>query len=62
MLWMTHQIETDTKVIRVMPNSVGIEQSGQDQGRVNLTLELNRETLISKEIFKAPKAAVAGLM
>ena len=43
-------------------NFAAVQQSGQDQGRVHLTLDLFREVFITKEFFKAPKAPVADLM
>ena len=44
------------------PNFAAIEKSGQDQGRVHLTLDDFRNALTSNESFNAPKAAVANLM
>ena len=35
------------------PNFAAIEQSGQDQGRVNLPLGFLRELLITKEVFQS---------
>jgi hypothetical protein len=46
------------------PNIAAIDQSGQDQGRVHLLLDFFRlfgMVLITKEVFKAPNAAVADL-
>ena len=44
------------------PNFAAIEQSGQDQGRVHLSLDFFRKGLITKEVFRASHAAVADLM
>ena len=38
------------------PNFAAIEQSGQDQGRVHLTLNLFREALITKEVFHSSES------
>ena len=38
------------------PNFAAIEQSGQDQGRVHLTLGLFREVLITKEVFQSSES------
>ena len=44
------------------PNFTAIEQSGQDQGRVHLSLDFFRKYLSPKKFFRAPNAAVADLM
>ena len=37
------------------PNFTAIEQSGQDQGRVHLSLDFFRKVLITKEVFQSSK-------
>ena len=37
------------------PNFAAIEKSGQDQGRVHLSLDLFRKVLITKEVFQSSK-------
>jgi len=37
------------------PNFAAIEQSGQDQGRVHLSLDFFRKVLITKEVFQSSK-------
>ena len=43
------------QIFSEIPNFAALEQSGQDQGRVHLSLDFFRKVLITKEVFQSSK-------